>query len=301
MNTLAMPLFLRRPRTLMIAAAGLATAATIFGGAWSASADDSAPAAAPGAPESVEARAGDGAAKVRWIAPESDGGSPILFYVVSSNPEGVSATTGPESLSLRVEGLTNGTEYTFTVAATNEVGVGIASAPSNTVTPMAAPTLEELIERLRSHFQRAIEHVEALASKHAHERATLHLEQSRIRLEQAANHTNEHMELRAQHLRALAEAAHGTPRAEEVQKRVEQAMAEMGVRADEAHKKMAERVLEQQAKIQTRFEQQLEKIKNRAAEHELKLEEKHNKRLEQLKDRFDKAANKDGASSGGDK
>lgn len=296
MHTLAMPTVLRRPRTLMIAAAGLATAATLFGGAWSASADDSAPVAAPGAPESVEARAGNGAAKVRWVAPESDGGSPILYYIVSSNPASVSSTTGPESLSLRVEGLTNGTEYTFTVAAANEAGVGISSEPSNPVTPMAAPTLEELIERLRSHFERAIGHVEAhaaLASKHAQDRATLALEHSRIRIEQAANHTNEHMELRAQHLRAIAEAAQGTPRAEEVQKRVEQAMAEMTARAEEAHQKMAERLEEQQAKIQNRLEEHLEKVKSRADEQKQKLEEKHNKRLEQLKDRFNKATDDD--------
>ena len=39
-----------------------------------------------------------------------------------------------------ISGLTNGTAYTFTVAATNIVGTGAMSPPSNSVTPMAGLT-----------------------------------------------------------------------------------------------------------------------------------------------------------------
>ena len=39
-----------------------------------------------------------------------------------------------------VTGLTNGTAYTFTVAAINAVGTGAASAASNSVTPTAVTT-----------------------------------------------------------------------------------------------------------------------------------------------------------------
>lgn len=288
----AIPLVLRRPRTLMVLAAGLATAATLFTGAFSASADDS---TAPGAPQAVEAKAGDGAAKVRWHAPESDGGSPILYYTVSSEPAGVSATTGPASLAIRVDGLTNGTEYTFTVSATNEIGMSDLSDPSNPVTPNAAPSLDELIAKLQAHFERAIGHVEAhaaMASKHAHERARLSLAQTQIRLDQALSHTNEHVELRAQHLKALAEAAQGTPRADEVQARVEKAMAEMRERADEKRQKVTERHQEQREKIQSRLDEQLEKIGGRADEQKAKLAERREAQLEKLKERFNKSEEK---------
>jgi hypothetical protein len=43
-----------------------------------------------------------------------------------------------------VTGLTNGTSYTFTVSATNANGAGPASAPSNAVTPNAAPAVSSV-------------------------------------------------------------------------------------------------------------------------------------------------------------
>ena len=52
---------------------------------------------------------------------------------VAQTPTMVTGT--PPTMSTVVSGLTNGTNYTFTVVATNAVGSGTASASSNPVTP----------------------------------------------------------------------------------------------------------------------------------------------------------------------
>jgi hypothetical protein len=92
--------------------------------------------APPGAPTSVTATAGDGAATVAFAAPFTVGASPVATYTVTSNPGNLTAS-GPSS-PIAVSGLTNNTAYTFTVRATNGAGPGTASAPSNSVTPVAA-------------------------------------------------------------------------------------------------------------------------------------------------------------------
>jgi hypothetical protein len=98
---------------------------------------------APGAPTGATASGGDSSASVTWTAP-LDGGSPITGYTVTpyvgGTPQQSTAVTGnPPATSAVVTGLTNGTSYTFTVAAANAVGTGPASAPSNAVTPDPVP------------------------------------------------------------------------------------------------------------------------------------------------------------------
>jgi hypothetical protein len=83
---------------------------------------------------------------VSWLAPTSNGGSAITSYTVtpyvgSTAQTPVTVTGSPPATSTTVTGLTNGTTYTFTVSATNTNGIGPASAPSNAVTPAAAPVV----------------------------------------------------------------------------------------------------------------------------------------------------------------
>ena len=93
-------------------------------------------ASVPGAPSSVSATAGEASAVVTWTAP-NNGGSPITGYIVTTNPGG---TTTPANWSpATITGLTDGTPYTFTVAAMNAVGVGPASSPTSGVIPSNVP------------------------------------------------------------------------------------------------------------------------------------------------------------------
>ena len=94
-------------------------------------------ATAPGAPTGVTATAAAGEATVSWTPPASDGGNAITGYAVTSFIAGVAQTTTSVGVVTHttVGGLTNGTTYTFRVAAINDVGPGAQSADSNAVTP----------------------------------------------------------------------------------------------------------------------------------------------------------------------
>ena len=94
----------------------------------------------PGAPTVVSATAGNAQATVTFTAPASNGGSAITSYTVTSSPGNISKTG--KSCSITLTGLKNGTTYTFTVTATNKVGAGLASSPSNSVTP-TGPTVPD--------------------------------------------------------------------------------------------------------------------------------------------------------------
>ncbi|GAB2975084.1 fibronectin type III domain-containing protein [Saccharothrix stipae] len=104
------------------------------------------PPSRPGAPAGVAAQPGDGSADVTWGA-APDNRAPITAYVVSwqgTNGQTGSAQVGGGAGGYRVGGLANGVSYTFTVAATNQVGPGPGAStgpvtPNAPVSPAAAP------------------------------------------------------------------------------------------------------------------------------------------------------------------
>ncbi|BCL62227.1 hypothetical protein DGMP_29200 [Desulfomarina profundi] len=90
---------------------------------------------APNNPTGVNAVAGNTQATVSWTAPADIGDGPITSYDVTASPGG--ATCSTSGTSCTVTGLTNGTDYTFNVTATNAYGTGPASSESAAVTPNA--------------------------------------------------------------------------------------------------------------------------------------------------------------------
>jgi uncharacterized membrane protein YoaK (UPF0700 family) len=97
----------------------------------------------PDAPTGVTATPGTKSANISWTAPAANG-SAITGYTVTSSPGGVVCSPPGWMTSCAATFLTGGTAYTFTVVATNGVGPGPASAPSNSVTPLAGATYHAL-------------------------------------------------------------------------------------------------------------------------------------------------------------
>ena len=94
----------------------------------------------PAAPTSVTASAGNTQATVSWTAPTVLSQTPITDYTIQySSNSGSSWATFSDgtstSTSATVTGLTNGTAYTFRVAAVNGIGQGAWSSASSAVTP----------------------------------------------------------------------------------------------------------------------------------------------------------------------
>ena len=108
------------------------------------------PRTVPGAPTIRAVRAGDHAAAVRWAAPASTGGAPLLSFVVRAAPSGKTVRVGAGATSTTLRGLANGATTTFTVTATNVAGSGRRSASSNAVVPRAPARLVPVRQPARS-------------------------------------------------------------------------------------------------------------------------------------------------------
>jgi uncharacterized delta-60 repeat protein len=95
---------------------------------------------APGAPTGVVAAAGDGEVSVSWSG-AGEGGAPVTGYTVTSSPDGITLSVPGDTTTASVPGLANDVAYTFTVTATNEIGTGPSSDPSNSVTPRSGAAI----------------------------------------------------------------------------------------------------------------------------------------------------------------
>ncbi len=100
------------------------------------------PITVPSQPTAVSAVAGNMQATVTFMAPNSNGGSPITGYTVTSIPSGgTDSNAGSTNLSHIVTGLTKGGTYTFTVIATNTAGPSLPSLESGSITLPTEPSV----------------------------------------------------------------------------------------------------------------------------------------------------------------
>jgi hypothetical protein len=93
-----------------------------------------APPAVPGPARAVLAVAGFQEVVVSWTAPQSDGGTPVTGYKVTTSPATSAVTVSGDARSATVAGLSDGTAYRVVVATVNSVGAA-KPARSALVTP----------------------------------------------------------------------------------------------------------------------------------------------------------------------
>ena len=110
---------------------------------------------APAAPTLTSTSKSYEAVFVYWMTTGDNGGSPVTSYTVTSSPGGFTCTDTARLGTCKVSGLTGGTEYTFSVTATNAIGTSAASTPSAAVIPLT-PTLPAKPTNVRGVFTTAL-------------------------------------------------------------------------------------------------------------------------------------------------
>ena len=95
----------------------------------------------PDPPTGVTGQSGNASTLVSWNQPALNP-SVVTGYTVSAEPGGQTCTTVVRSASptaCTVEGLANGTAYTFSVRSKDAYGISVSAAPSPPVVPMTIP------------------------------------------------------------------------------------------------------------------------------------------------------------------
>ncbi len=103
------------------------------------------PATVPDSPRTLQATPRHNSAILTWIVPVSNGGDALTGYRLSIAPfiQGYPVTIAPGDTRFTATGLTNGTEYTFSLVAFNTVGSSVTPATvkvTPTTTVPAVPT-----------------------------------------------------------------------------------------------------------------------------------------------------------------
>ena len=104
----------------------------------------------PGSPQGFAAVAGNMQVTLSWSAPESDGGSAITGYEVSSD-NGATWLPATSNTGHIFTDLTNGTEYTITVRAVNAAGGGAEASAK--ATPRTIPDAPQDFKALAGNMQ----------------------------------------------------------------------------------------------------------------------------------------------------